>query len=393
MGIAKTARPKGIHRYEWLGYYLWLLPAIILILVFLVIPTIQTFYLSLHQPVTFSESEFHRQFRDDLQKAGGREVNSGDLIEQLPHWRQVVDSYVKEYKIHIAPGDMNGEMTVKETAEMMIVAINTSRQGEDGGQQFAGLKNYSEMIHDSTMLTAFKNNLIWLVVFTILTVVFGLFIATLADKVPWSTLAKTVIFLPMAISGAASAVIWNFMYFKDVHTGTVNALIHGFLTLLQQIHLLAPGPFEGIAFLGRPDLVNIAVIFAAVWMQVGFCTVIFSAALKSVPVELIEMARIEGAGNIRTFFKIEIPVIRSTIVLVITQMIMWVLKVFDIIYALTQGGPFNSSEVIANRIYVTAFNLNNFQYASAMAVVLFIAVTPILVMNIRNLSYEETVRE
>ena len=214
MGIAKTARHKGAHRYEWLGYYLWLLPAIVLILVFLVIPTIQTFYLSLHQPVTFSESEFRRQFTDDLKKAGGREVNSADLIEQVPNWRQVADSYSDQYKIHIAPGDINGEMTVKETAEMMIVAINTSRQGEDGGQQFAGLRNYSEMIHDSTMLTAFKNNLIWLVVFTILTVVLGLFIATLADKVPWSTLAKTVIFLPMAISGAASAVIWNFMYFK-----------------------------------------------------------------------------------------------------------------------------------------------------------------------------------
>lgn len=391
MGNAR--RLKSGHLYEWLGYYLWLLPAIILILVFLLIPTIQTFYLSLHQPVTFSESEFRQQFVDNLKKASGKELNSTDLIEQIPNWRKGVDDFSKRYGIRVAPGDINTDMTVKDTAEMLIVGMNTAHQGEDGGQQFSGLKNYTEMFKDSTMLTAFKNNLIWLVIFTTLTVILGLLIATLADKVRWSTFAKTVIFLPMAISGAASAVIWNFMYFKDVHTGTVNALIQGFLALLQKTHLLAPGSFEGIAFLGRPDLVNIAVIFAAVWMQVGFCTVIFSAALKSVPVELIEMAHIEGAGNIRIFFQIEIPVIRSTIVLVITQMIMWVLKVFDIIYALTGGGPFNSSEVIANRIYITAFNLNNFQYASAMAVVLFIAVTPILFMNIRNLSYEETVRE
>jgi alpha-glucoside transport system permease protein len=284
-------------------------------------------------------------------------------------------------------------MTVKDTAEMLTVTINRLHQAESGGEQFAGLKNYTEMVHDQTMLTAFKNNLIWLVIFTTFTVILGLLIAALADRVRWSTLAKTIIFLPMAISGAAAAVIWNFMYFKDIHTGTINAVINGVINLFQKINLIAPKPFEGIAFLGRPDLVNIAVIFAAIWMQVGFCTVIFSAALKSVPVDLIEMAHIEGAKNLQIFFKIEIPIIRSTIVLVITQMIMWVLKVFDIIYALTQGGPFNSSEVIANRIYMTAFNLNNFQYASAMAVILFIAVIPILVMNIRNLAYEESVRE
>jgi alpha-glucoside transport system permease protein len=117
-----------------------------------------------------------------------------------------------------------------------------------------------------------------------------------------------------------------------------------------------------------------------------------SAALRAVPTELIEMARIEGARNLQIFFRIELPVIRSTIVVVVTQMILWVLRVFDIIYALTKGGPFNSSEVIANRMYMTAFNENNFQYAAAMAVILFIAVIPILWMNVRNLAYEESVR-
>jgi len=378
---------------EWLGYYVWLLPAIILVLFFLVIPTIQTIYLSLNQQVTFSESQFRQKFLSQLKNQAGKEISRSDLIEEIPGWGKVVDQNLHQYKIHLASGDINADMTIQDTVELLIMSIHQQHQSSDGDQQFSGLKNYSDMISDHTMLTAFKNNFIWLVIFTTFTVIIGLLIAALADRVRWSTFAKTVIFLPMAISGAASAVIWNFMYFKDVHTGTINAMIHGVMSLLQHLNLVSANSFGGIAFLGRPDLVNLAVIFAAIWMQVGFCTVIFSAALKSVPVELIEMARIEGANNARIFFKIEIPVIQSTIVLVITQMIMWVLKVFDIIYALTQGGPFNSSEVVANRIYMTAFNLNNFQYASAMAVVLFIAVTPILLMNIRNLSYEESVRE
>ncbi|HBE76292.1 MAG TPA: hypothetical protein DDW65_00685 [Firmicutes bacterium] len=387
----QTRKKKRI--YESLSYYLWLLPAIILILFFLVIPTFQTIYLSLHQEVTFSESEFKDHFLLDLKNVSGKEAGRNDLIQQIPGWKRAVDKNLTQYKIHLAPDDINADMTVKDTTELLIMNIHKLQQQEGGGQEYAGLKNYGDMLKDNTMLIAFKNNLIWLLLFTTLTVILGLLIATLADRVKWSTTAKTIIFLPMAISGAAAAVIWNFMYFKDVNTGTINAMIHGLINLFQSVNLIPQNHFEGIAFLGRPDLVNLALIFAAVWMQVGFCTVIFSAALRSVPLELIEMARIEGAGSIQTFFKIEIPVIRSTIILVITQMIMWVLKVFDIIYALTQGGPFNSSEVIANRIYMTAFNLNNFQYASAMAVILFIAVTPILFMNIRNLAYEESVRE
>jgi alpha-glucoside transport system permease protein len=393
MDIANSERNRKQSRFcDWIGYYLWLMPAIILVLFFLVLPTFQTIYLSLHQQATFSESELRQNFMHNLKAESRKEVGRNELIQQIPRWRSAVDKTLIKYKIHIAPGDINSEMTVKDTTELLTIAINELQQREGENQRFAGLKNYAEMLKDNTMLTAFKNNLIWLVVFTILTVILGLLIAALADRVKWSTLAKTVIFLPMAISGAAAAVIWNFMYFKDINTGTINALIHGCIDLLQKMNFPVFS-FEGIAFLGRPGLVNIAVILAAVWMQVGFCTVIFSAALKAVPVELLEMARIEGAKSFQIFFKIEIPVIRSTIILVVTQMIMWVLKVFDIIYALTQGGPFGSSEVIANRIYMTAFNLNNFQYASAMAVVLFIAVIPVLFINIRNLAYEESVRE
>ncbi|HEX7712719.1 MAG TPA: sugar ABC transporter permease [Bacillota bacterium] len=383
---------KG-HIREWAVNYLWMLPAMILVFFFLVLPTLQTIYLSLHEKVTFSESQFTQDVLGVLKTESGREIKRDDLIERIPGWRKAMNRVAFQYKIKIAPGDINEEMTVKDTAEMLIVAKNQAQRSEGRDQQFAGLKNYIQMFTDSTMLTAFRNNLIWLLFFTVFTVILGLLVAALADRVRWSTLAKTIIFLPMAISGAAAAVIWNFMYFKDVNTGTINGVINAALHLLQKIGLVSANGFEGIAFLGRPDLVNLALIAAGVWMQVGFSTVIFSAALKSVPVELIEMAHLEGAGNLQIFFKIEIPIIQSTIVLVITQMIMWVLKVFDIIYTLTKGGPFHTSEVVANRMYMTAFSEDNFQYAAAMAVVLFIAVLPVLFINIRNLAYEESVRE
>jgi alpha-glucoside transport system permease protein len=366
---------------EWAGYYLWILPAAVLVTVFLIVPTFQTIFLSLHEKVTFSESQLKTSLLTELQTASGQVVTRNDVIRRIPGWKRAVCKVAAVYRVRIPFGEIDAEMTAQDTTELMIATIIQSRKSKGEIQRFTGLGNYRAMVNDPQMQTAFRNNLIWLVIFTTLTVVLGLGIAALTDRVKWGRVAKTIIFLPMAISGVAAGVIWNFMYFKDVNTGTVNAIIR-----------LFHRNFAGIAFLGRPDLVNLALIIAGVWMQVGFCTVIFSAALKAVPMELIEMARIEGAHNLQIFFRIELPVIQSTIVVVITQMILWVLRVFDIIYALTKGGPFNSSEVIANRMYMTAFNENNFQYAAAMAVILFIAVIPILWMNIRNLAYEESVR-
>jgi alpha-glucoside transport system permease protein len=367
---------------EWAGYYLWIMPAVILVLFFLIIPTFQTIYLSLHEKVTFSESLLKENLLNELQIVGGKAVSRNDVIRRISGWEKAVRKVLAIYKVQISLSDINAEMTVKDTTQLLTAAIIQTQQSKGESERFAGLKNYRAMGKDPRMRMAFGNNLIWLVVFTTVTVLMGLGIAGLADRVKWGTVAKTIIFLPMAISGVAAGVIWNFMYFKDVDKGTVNAVIR-----------LFNHGFAGIAFLGRPDLVNLALIVAGVWMQVGFCTVIFSAALKAVPVELIEMARIEGAKHFQIFLKIELPVIQSTIVVVVTQMILWVLRVFDIIYTLTKGGPFNSSEVLANRMYMTAFNENNFQYAAAMAVVLLIAVVPILFMNIRNLAYEESVRE
>ncbi len=376
-------RQRSKH-LEYATEYLWMAPAIVLILLFLVWPTLQTINLSLHEKISFSESESKQVLLRELQAAGGRAVGLADPIQRIAGWERAMGRIKARYGVAVTASEVTAEMTVKDTAEMLTVAVNQAlrQQGGLGRQRFVGLKNYLAMLRDSEMLIAFRNNLYWLVLFTVFTVIAGLLIAALADSVRWGTLARTVIFLPMAISGAAAGVIWYFMYQKDVHTGTINAILN-----------LFNRDFQGIAFLGRPNLVTFALIAVGVWMQVGFCSVIFSAALQAVPLELLEMARIEGAKSRQIFFGIELPYIWSTVVLVVTQMIMWVLKVFDIVFTMTHGGPFGASEVIANRIYRTDFNLGNFQYGSAMAVVLFIAIMPVLFLNVRNLSREESMRE
>lgn len=372
--------PSVIH----VGQYLWMAPAIVLILLFLVWPTLQTINLSLHEKISFSEGESKQVLLKELQAAKGKTVDLKEKVQQIPGWERAVATIAARYGVTVAPGDINADMTVKDTAEMLTVTVNQAlrQQTGIGPQRFVGLKNYFRMWQDSEMLVAFRNNLYWLVLFTLFTVTAGLLIAALADKTSWGTLAKTIIFLPMAISGAAAGVIWYFMYQKDIHTGTINAVIS-----------LFSSKFGGIAFLGEANLVTFALIAVGIWMQVGFCTVLFSAALQAVPAELPEAARIDGAKSSQVFFRIELPYIWSTVVLVVTQMIMWVLKVFDIVYTMTHGGPYGASEVIANRIYRTDFNLGDFHYGSAMAVILFIAIIPVLFLNIRNLSREESIRE
>ena len=276
--------------------------------------------------------------------------------------------------------------------EYLILQIYTSRKKQGSNKVFIGLGNYIRMFKDSSMITAFKNNLLWLIFFTLFTTGFGLFLAGFLGRIKYSSTARSIIFLPMAISYVASGVIWSFMYAKDF--GTVNLIISFFSKTINFI--FGKGfatDFKGIALLGRPDTVNMALILAGIWMWTGFCMVIFRAAIKSIPEEIINAAKIDGASSRKIFFKIQIPMILPTITVVMTTMIINVMKVFDIVYTMTGGGPFGSSEVIANRMYRTAFSEGNFEYASAMAVILLLAVIPVVLFNIKSFTYHEKIRD
>jgi alpha-glucoside transport system permease protein len=231
------------------------------------------------------------------------------------------------------------------------------------------------------MLTALRNNVIWMVAFTTITVAMGLIVATLADRVRYESIVKGMIFLPMSISFVAAGVIWRFMYdFRPPglpQTGTLNA---AFMAVL-------PG-FEPQAWLiSNPPLNNLALIVAAAWTWTGFCMVVLSAALKGVPTELLDAARVDGANESQVFRHVTLPTIAPTLGVVITTMIIFALKAFDIVYVMTNGNF--DTEVIANRMYKEMFNIRDFGRASAVAVVLLAAVVPIMLLNIRRFQQQE----
>ena len=225
------------------------------------------------------------------------------------------------------------------------------------------------------MLIVLRNNLLWLVFFTLVTVVLGLIIAVLADRVKYEQVAKAVIFIPMAISFVAAGVIWKFMYeYKPAgatQIGTVNAVLTAIFP-----------HFEPQAWLFNRAENNWALIIVGIWMWTGFSTVILSAALKGIPDELVEAARIDGANEFQIFFRILLPQLMPTLTVVSTTLVITVLKVFDIVYVMTNGNL--GTEVIANRMYKEMFNYRNFGRASALAVILLLAIIPVMAINIRR---------
>lgn len=234
--------------------------------------------------------------------------------------------------------------------------------------------NYGNILDDPDMLIALRNNALWLVLGTGGSVALGLVIATLVDRVKREALAKTFIFLPLAISMVGAAVIWRFVYAwqppGEAQIGIANAA------------WTSTGA-DPIAWLQQMPLNTFALIVIMIWLQTGFAMVILSAAIKGLPMEVLEAARMDGASESALFFRIVVPMIRGSIITVATTIAIAVLKVFDIVFVMT-GGRFET-DVVANRMFTEMFRFRNFGQAAALAVVLFVAVIPIMVINIRSL--------
>ena len=202
--------------------------------------------------------------------------------------------------------------------------------------------------------------------------------AVLTDRMRYEKLARSIMFMPMAISFAGAGVIWKFMYAYvpagDAQIGLLNAIVVAF-------------GGEPIGWLiERPWINNLALIAVGVWIWTGFCMVILSAAYKGIPRELLEAARVDGANEWQVFWRVSFPSILPTVIVVATTMILNVLKIFDIIYVMTNGSF--GTEVLANRMYKEMFQFRNPPMASAIAVVLFIAVLPAMIMNVKRLQEE-----
>jgi alpha-glucoside transport system permease protein len=249
------------------------------------------------------------------------------------------------------------------------------------GQPCWGIfENYRYALTSSVMQTAFVNNLIWIVVMVSGTVLLGLLIATLADRVRYEALAKAVIFLPMAISFVGAGVIWRFVY--DYRPGATQVgLLNAFVVALGG---------QPQAWLTIPSVNTLALNAVGIWMWTGFCMTILAAALKGVPDEIIEAARVDGANEWRIFWGIMVPLILPTITVVVTTMIINVLKIFDIVYVMT-GGNYGT-EVIANRMYTEQYQAYNTGRAAAIAVVLIAVIIPAMIINIRRFREQEAQR-
>ncbi len=246
-------------------------------------------------------------------------------------------------------------------------------------EEFVGLKNFIYAFTSRAMLTSFRNNLMWIIFFTFGTVALGLLMAILVDKVKYEKIAKSVIFMPMAVSFVGAGVIWKFIYdYKPMGADQIGVL-NQILTSLgfQPKGWLIQGPL----------LNNFALIFVGIWIWTGFSMVILSAAYKGIPKEMIEAGRVDGASEWQIFRHIIFPSMKPTIAVVATTMAVNVLKIFDIVYVMTNGNY--GTEVIANRMYKEMFQFRNYGRASAIAVVLFVLVIPVIFVNVKRMRGED----
>jgi alpha-glucoside transport system permease protein len=243
------------------------------------------------------------------------------------------------------------------------------------GETFVGLANYVYAFTSDAMRESFRNNLIWLVVGTSSSVGVGLLIAVLADRTDprFETFIKALIFMPMAISMVGASVIWRFVYEFRPPGAEQIGLLNAAITSLG----LDPRAW----LLMRPwnTLFLVAIV---IWLQTGYSMVIISAAIKGIPSELLEAGRIDGATEFQVFTKIMIPYIRGTLITVSTTIILFTLKVFDVVQSMT-GGNFGT-QVIANEQYTQMFRAFHFGRGAAIAVVLLLAVVPVMIYNLRQ---------
>jgi alpha-glucoside transport system permease protein len=247
---------------------------------------------------------------------------------------------------------------------------------------YVGFQNYISAFTEPSMLNVFRNNAIWVFVFTLFTVSLGLILAVLLDRVRYEKFLKSFIFIPMAISMVGASTIWKFVYAYKPPSAPQIGLLNAFVVALggQPVGWLIESPWVN----------NLSLIAVGVWLWTGFCMVLLSAALKNIPKQLMEAARIDGANEWQVFRKVTLPLLWPTVAVVMTTMVVFVLKIFDIVYVMTNGNY--GTEVIANLMYKQQFTFQNYGLAAALAVVLLLLVVPMMVLNIRRFRRQEEIR-
>ena len=249
-------------------------------------------------------------------------------------------------------------------------------------ENFVGLDNYVWAFTIPEIVVVLRNTAVWVFLVPFLSTAIGLSIAYMTDRMKRPTVIKSLIFMPMAISFVGAGVIWRFMYYFEPNENRPD------LGLLSSIVKFFGGTPPN--WLLEAPMNTLLLIAVMVWIQTGFAMVVLSAAMKNVPDEIIEAAMLDGATPIKRFFRVTVPMIRATLVVVLTTIIIATLKVFDIVRTMT-GGNFQTN-VIANEMYSQAFRQMNYGTGSALAIILFLAIVPVIIYNVRQLRLERSER-
>lgn len=248
------------------------------------------------------------------------------------------------------------------------------------GSAFIGIDNYTTIFTDSDQLIVLRNTIAWVVVTPFVATAVGLLYAVLVDRARLEALAKALIFLPMAISFVGASIIWKFVYEYRPEQGGIKQI-----GLLNQLLVMVGGTPQ--QWLLNEPWNNLFLIVIMIWIQAGFAMTILSAAIKAIPEDIVEAARLDGVGALGMFRFVTVPSIRPALIVVLTTIGIATLKVFDIVRTLT-GGNFGTS-VVANEFYTQSLQTDNQGLGAALAVLLFILVVPVVVYNVRQLRASE----
>ena len=253
-------------------------------------------------------------------------------------------------------------------------------------KEFVGLDNYRILLTEDRFFLSFENGVLsgalinsfaWLILFPTSIVLIGLLVAVLADKVKYEAIIKSIMFMPMAISATAAAVIFRLLYNQNPNLGSLNAILK----------FIFPD-FEPIAWLGSVEVANLAVIFAGVWISAGLSVVVLSAAYKAVPAEIHEAGRIDGANAWQLFWRVSLPMLSGPVTFIAVTMIINALKMIDLVLVMTKGAPRGATRIIGYTVFWETFNNNRSGYGSAVAVILLLLVMPFIIYQVRRVRSE-----
>ncbi|MDR3360961.1 MAG: sugar ABC transporter permease [Bifidobacteriaceae bacterium] len=253
---------------------------------------------------------------------------------------------------------------------------------DETSSEFVGLGNFGFILTDPEFLTTLRNTIAWVVLVPVLSTVIGLVYAVLVDRAKVERFAKTLIFMPMAISMVGASIIWKFVY--DGRVGSLSRAYTAVAGWFGDKDAAAP------YWLMNAPWNTFFLMVVMIWIQAGFAMTVLSASIKAIPDDIIEAGRLDGLTGFKMFRFVTVPMIRPSVVVVLTTVAMTALKAFDIVRTM-QGRLYHAS-VVANDFYTWSFNNNNKGVGAALAVLLFVIVVPVIAYNVRQLKMTEDIR-